>query len=166
MAIIRFKGTAIKVAGEMPKVGSKAPNFSLAATDLSDRTLQDFAGKQILLYTVPSLDTSVCLLSTKKWNELAKSHPDLAILVVSADLPFAQNRICGLEKVDIVTPLSTMRSHDFAQTWGVLIAEGPLRGLLARSLILIDQKGVVQYTQLVPEVTQEPDYEAILNKLT
>lgn len=160
MAKVQFKGTPIQLEGTLPEMGKPVKDFVLVAQDLSDKQLKDLMGKKFILATVPSLDTPVCLLSAKKLNEKAAST-GFKVFFVSADLPFAQKRACGLENLTNVQTLSMMRSKDFGKDYGLLIAEGPLKGLLARSCIVIDEKGKVAYFELVNEVTNEMNYEAL-----
>jgi thioredoxin-dependent peroxiredoxin len=166
MAKIAFKGSPIHTTGELPAVGSKAPDFRLVTQNLEDKTLKDFAGKKKLLSTVPSLDTGVCAASAKKFNEFAKKHPEIVFLVVSCDLPFAQKRFCSAEGVNNVLTLSMMRSKEFAEHYGLLIKDGPLAGLSARSVLILDSHNTILYTQLVPEITQEPDYDKAFQVLS
>ena len=165
MADITLHGNPIHTDGDLPKVGSRAPEFTLVNKELKDVTLADFQGKKKLLNIVPSLDTPVCALSTRKFNEHAKTHPDTVILVVSADLPFAQGRFCGNEHLDNVVPLSMMRGHDFADDYGVQIQDGPLAGITARAVVVLDADDKVVYTEMVPEIGNEPDYEKALQAL-
>lgn len=165
MAKITLHGNPIHSNGELPKVGSKAPDFKLTTKDLKDVSLADYQGKKKLLNIVPSLDTPVCAISTKKFNEHAKQHKDSVILVVSADLPFAQGRFCGNEHLDNVIPLSLIRSKKFAEDYGVLIKDGPLAGVTARAVVVLDAHDKVVYTELVPEIGQEPDYDKALKAL-
>jgi len=165
MATITFKATPINTNGNLPAVGASAPDFKLVAGNLKDVSLADYAGKKKLLNIVPSLDTPVCALSTKKFNEHAKTHPDTVILVISADLPFAQGRFCGNEGLSNVVALSLMRSRQFAEDYGVLVTDGPLAGLTARAVVVLDENDVVRHAELVPEIAQEPDYEAALAAL-
>jgi thiol peroxidase len=165
MAKLTFKGNPINTNGDLPAVGQPAPDFKLVANDLKDLTLADFAGKKKLLNIVPSLDTSVCALSTRKFNDHAKAHPDTVILVISADLPFAQKRFCGDEGLNNVMTLSMMRSRKFAKDYGVLLEDGPLAGLTARAIVVLDENNIVRHTELVPEIAQEPDYNAALAAL-
>ncbi len=165
MATVTLKGNPINTCGDLPAVGTPAPDFRLVTADLNDVTLADFAGKKKLLNIVPSLDTSVCALSTRKFDEHAKAHPDTVILVVSADLPFAQKRFCGNEGLSNVATLSMMRSRKFAKDYGVLLEDGPLAGLTARAVVVLDANDTVRHTELVPEIAQEPDYEAALAAL-
>lgn len=162
MATLTFKGNPINTNGDLPAIGETAPDFKLVTAESKDITLADFAGKKKLLNIVPSLDTSVCALSTRKFNEHAKAHPDTVILVISADLPFAQKRFCGSEGLSNVVTLSMMRSRKFAKDYGVLLEDGPLAGLTARAVVVLDQNNRVLHTELVPEIAQEPNYEAAL----
>lgn len=165
MAIVTFKGTEFHTNQDLPSVGEQAPDFQLVAGDLSDVTLANYSGKKKLLNIVPSLDTPVCAVSTRKFNEHAKAHSDTVVLIVSADLPFAQGRFCTGEKLENVVPLSMMRSHNFAKDYGVLLQDGPLAGLTARAVVVLDENNKVVYRQLVPEIADEPDYNAALNAL-
>jgi thiol peroxidase len=165
MAKVTLRGNSITTNGELPKKGSVAPDFQLVDKDLSNRTLKEFAGKPKLLSIVPSLDTSVCSTMAKKFNEAIKNHPEVVVILVSADLPFAQNRFCSHENVQNIVTLSMMRSKDFAKDYGVLIQDGPLAGICARAVVVLDKDNKVVYTQLVPEITTEPDYETALKFL-
>ena len=165
MATITLRGTEIHTTGELPAVGDAAPDFSLTKGDLADVSLADYAGKRILLNIVPSLDTPTCATSTRKFNEEASQVEGAAILVVAADLPFAMGRFCTTEGIENVTPLSLMRSRKFAKDYGVLITDGPLAGITARAIVVIDGDGKVAYTEMVPEIAQEPDYDAALAAL-
>ncbi len=165
MATVTLKGNPVTTNGELPAVGSKAPDFHLVNASLGDVHLADYAGKKKLLNIVPSLDTPTCQLSTRKFNEHAKAHPDAVVLIVSADLPFAQGRFCTGEKLDNVVPLSMMRSRNFAKDYGVLIEDGPLAGITARAVVVLDANDQVVHTQLVGEIADEPDYAAALKAL-
>ncbi|TVP91776.1 MAG: thiol peroxidase [Thioalkalivibrio sp.] len=160
MAEITLKGNPIHTNGDLPAVGSIAPDFRLTTNDLNDVGLEDFAGKRKIVSIVPSLDTGVCAESTRKFNELVARHDDVVVLVVSADLPFAQARFCGAEGIDRVHTLSMMRSKNFAKDYGVLVQDGPLAGVTARAVVVLDAGNKVLYTELVPEIGQEPDYDA------
>ena len=162
MATVTLDGNPCNTNGELPAVGSAAPDFHLVDGKLSDVRLGDFGGKKILMNIVPSLDTPTCAISTKKFNDHAKGRDDVVVLVISADLPFAQGRFCGAEELEDVTPLSLMRSRGFAKEYGVLITDGPLAGITARAVVVLDAAHKVIYTQLVPEIADEPDYEAAL----
>ncbi|HET7371315.1 MAG TPA: thiol peroxidase [Gammaproteobacteria bacterium] len=165
MTQITLRGNAINTNGDLPSVGSTAPDFSLVNKELKDLSLSDWEGKKKLLNIVPSLDTPVCALSTKKFNDYAKEHADTVILIISADLPFAMSRFCGNEGLDNVVTLSLMRDKDFASDYGVLIEDGPMAGLTARAVVVIDENDNVVYNELVPEIGNEPDYEAALKAL-
>jgi thiol peroxidase len=165
MTQITLRGNAINTSGDLPSVGSTAPEFSLVNKDLKDVSLSEWDGRKKLLNIVPSLDTPVCALSTKKFNDYAKSHPDTVMLMISADLPFAMSRFCTGENLDNVIPLSLMRGRDFATDYGVLIEDGPMAGLTARAVVVIDENDTVVYNQLVDEIGNEPDYEAALKAL-
>ncbi len=165
MAQTALQGNPVSLSGELPAVGTQAPDFRLTTSDLKDISLADYAGKKKLISIVPSLDTEVCARSTKKFNEAMAARPDAVALVVSADLPFAAGRFCTSEGLENVVTLSMMRSRKFAKDYGVLIEEGPLAGITARAVVVLDAEDRVVYTQLVPEITQEPDYDAALKAL-
>lgn len=165
MANITLKGNPISTNGELPKVGNKAPGFKLTDGKLNDVTLANFKGKKKLLNIVPSLDTAVCAMSTKKFNDFARQRNDVAVLVISSDLPFAQGRFCTAEKTENVVTLSLMRSNNFAKDYGVLIQTGPLAGITARAVVVTDENDNILYTQLVPEIAQEPDYDKAIAAL-
>ncbi|QFY90260.1 thiol peroxidase [Magnetovirga frankeli] len=165
MATVTFLGNPVELNGELPAVGSKAPDFSLPDKDLNDKGLADFAGKKRLLNIVPSLDTPVCATSTRKFNEELADRDDVALLVISADLPFAMGRFCSIEDLNHVTALSLMRGKGFAKDYGVLITSGALAGLTGRAVVVIDENGTVTYTQLVKEIAEEPDYAAAIKAL-
>ncbi len=164
MTTITFKGNPVST-GTLPAVGEKAPNFTLTATDLSDKNPADFAGKTIVLNIFPSIDTPVCAASVRRFNQEASTLDNTVVLCVSADLPFAHQRFCEGEGLDDVIPLSVFRSPEFGKNYGVLITDGPLGGLLSRAIVIIDPNGTVRYTQHVPEITEEPDYQAALDTL-
>jgi thiol peroxidase len=165
MARITRYGNPIHTSGDLPAVGSAAPDFRLVDADLNDVTLASFAGKQKLLSIVPSLDTPTCSLSTKKFNERAAAYPSAVFLIVSADLPYAQKRFCVAENTVQVRTLSMMRNRQFARDYGVLIVDGPTEGITARAIVVIDENDRVAHTELVPEIRQEPDYETALAAL-
>lgn len=165
MATITLKGNPIHTNGELPKVGSTAPDFTLVDKDLNDVGLGSFKGKKKVLNIVPSLDTSVCATSTRKFNAFAKGRQDTVIMSISADLPFAQSRFCQAEGLENVRTLSMMRSNAFAKDYGVLIQDGPLAGITARAVVVLDDRDRVVYTELVPEIAQEPDYDKALAAL-
>ncbi len=162
MATISLRGQTVHTIGALPEVGSVAPDFKLVNAKLQDKTLADYAGKKVLLNIVPSLDTPVCALSTKKFNQLAAGRDDAVMLMISADLPFAQSRFCGVEKLKNVEPLSLMRSRKFAKDYGVLLIDGPLAGITARAVVVIDEQGRVIHAELVKDIADEPDYDAAL----
>ena len=165
MSNVTLKGNPIDVAGSFPRPGQKAPAFNLVAKDLKDVSLADFAGKRKILNIVPSLDTAVCATSTRKFNEKAASLVNTVVLVISADLPFASNRFCSAEGLSNVVTLSTMRGREFLRNYGVEIASGPLAGVAARAVVVLDDKDTVVHSELVPEIAQEPNYEAALAAL-
>jgi thiol peroxidase len=165
MAEITLHGNPCRTNGDLPTVGSQAPDFRLVNKDLADVSLKDYAGKKKLISIVPSLDTGVCATSTKVFNERLGERSDLAVLVVSADLPFAQGRWCGAEGVENVHTLSMMRSRNFAKDYGMLIEDGPLAGITGRGVVVLNEADQVVYTQLVPEIGQEPDYDAAIAAL-
>jgi len=165
MASVTLGGNPIGVAGTFPKAGDSAADFSLAAKDLKDVGLKDYAGKRKVLNIVPSLDTPVCAASTRKFNEKAGSMANTVVLVVSADLPFAMKRFCEAEGLNNVVTLSTFRGRDFHAKYGVDITDGPLKGLTARAVVVIDENNKVKYSQLVPEIKEEPNYDAALAAL-
>lgn len=165
MATITLQGNEIHTAGEFPRVGSKAPDFTLTDRDLNDVSLSRWMGKKKLLSIFPSIDTPVCAVSTRKFNDYARTHDNTVMLMVSADLPFAHKRFCGDEGLENVVTLSTMRSDDFARGYGVLISDGPLSGLTARAVLVLDENDTVVHAELVPEIGHEPDYEAALKAL-
>ena len=162
MATITFKGNPIQTSGHLPDKGAFAPDFKLAKTDLSDAGLKDFAGKKKILNIVPSLDTGVCATSAKKFNEAVSALGGVALLNVSADLPFAAGRFCESNSLKNIVALSTFRSPDFAKAYGVGIVSGPLAGLTARAVVVLDAQNRVLHAELVPEIAQEPNYEAAL----
>lgn len=162
MAQITLKGNPIQTNGTLPPIGSKAPDFRLVNKDLSDQSLKDYKGKRKIISIVPSLDTSVCSISAKKFDEAIKSHPEVSVLVVSADSPFAQKRFCSHEDAKNIVTLSMMRNKDFAEDYGVLIETGPLAGICARAIVVLDENDHVIYTEQVPEITQEPNYDNAL----
>ncbi len=161
MVQITLKGNPIHTSGPLPVLQAKAPDFTLVDRDLKDRHLTEWHGKKKLLCTVPSLDTGVCSLMTKHMNETAKKHPNIVILTISADLPFAQKRFCEGEGVHNVLTLSMMRNKDFGKAYGLLIQDSPLAGLLARSILLLDEKDHLLYVELVPEIGSEPNYHEL-----
>jgi thiol peroxidase len=162
MATVTLHGDACNTNGDLPVVGSSAPDFHLVDGKLGDVHLADYSGKKKILNIVPSLDTPTCATSAKTFNEKVAGRDDVVVLVVSADLPFAQGRFCEAEGLKNVIPLSLMRTRGFAKDYGVLITDGPLAGVTARAIVVIDENDKVVYTQLVGEIGDEPDYDAAL----
>lgn len=165
MATIKLKGTPVHTEGDIPAVGSRLPDFRLTDDKLRDVSLSEWAGKKKLISIFPSIDTPVCALSTRKFNDLARERDDTVMLMVSADLPFAQSRFCKEEALDNVQVLSTLRSEEFARNYGVGIKDGPMAGLTARAILVADENDIVLHSELVPEIGNEPDYEAALGAL-
>lgn len=162
MAQITLQGKPVQTIGNLPLVGTPARSFRLVRTDLSEAGLQDFSSGNIILNIFPSLDTSVCGASVRRFNKVAGETPDTIVLCISADLPFAHKRFCEIEGLHNVTPLSVFRSPEFGRDYGVTITSGPLAGLLSRAVVIIDKSGKIAYTEQVPEITREPDYDAAL----
>ncbi|WP_037908641.1 thiol peroxidase [Actinacidiphila yeochonensis] len=165
MAQVLLGETPVQVKGDLPAVGDQAPAFTLVGSDLGDVTSADFAGKRKVLNIVPSLDTGVCAASARRFNEEAASLTDVVVLCVSADLPFAQKRFCETEGIENVVALSSFRSPSFASDYGVLLADGPMAGLNARAVVVLDEQDKVLYTELVNQIAQEPDYDKALAAL-
>ncbi|WP_312584325.1 thiol peroxidase [Atlantibacter sp.] len=163
--IVHFQGNPVSVVGQIPAQGSKAQPFSLVAKDLSDVTLGQFAGKRKVLNIFPSIDTGVCAASVRKFNQLATSVDNTVVLCISADLPFAQSRFCGAEGLSNVITLSTLRNPEFQRDYGVGIEEGALKGLTARAVVVINEHDEVVFSELVNEITHEPNYDAALEAL-
>ncbi|WP_353181290.1 thiol peroxidase [Parapedobacter lycopersici] len=161
MTTITLKGQPIHTVGKLPAVGTAAVDLTLTAVDLSDKKLSDFSGKYVVLNIFPSINTGVCAASVRKFNEDAANLPNTVVLCISKDLPFAQSQFCGAEGIDRVVMLSDFRS-DFGRQYGVEIADGPMKGLLSRAVVVIDPSGNVVYTEQVPEIAQEPNYDAAL----
>ncbi|MEA4984944.1 Thiol peroxidase [bioreactor metagenome] len=159
MAKITFKGNAVNTNGQLPAVGSKAPDFKLVGAGLNELSLADYKGKQVVLNIFPSLDTGVCATSVRQFNKWVSDKENTVVICVSKDLPFAQSRFCGAEGLNNVITASDFRYNNFATDYGVLMTDGPLAGLMARSVVAIDENGKVTYTELVPEIVQEPVYE-------
>jgi thioredoxin-dependent peroxiredoxin len=162
MARITLKGTPVMTSGDPPEVGSKAPDFKLVGEDLQDVSLAAFKGKKKILNIVPSLDTSVCATSARKFNDRVKEIPNCAVLIISSDLPFAAERFRSSEGLNEIITLSMMRSRDFAVDYGVLITTGPLAGICARAVVVLDENDLVVYTELVSEIAREPNYDKVL----
>jgi thiol peroxidase len=165
MASITLKGNPVSTVGELPATGGEAPSFSGVKDDLSECRLGDLAGKKVVLNIFPSIDTGVCATSTRRFNQEASALDNTVVLCISADLPFALGRFCGAEGLKEVVPVSVFRNPEFGSGYGVTIADGPLTGLLSRAVVVIDESGKVIYTEQVPEITQEPNYEAALAAL-
>ena len=163
--MVTLAGNPIKVEGSFPKIGDHAPNFSLVNRELKNVTLDEFAGKKKVLNIVPSLDTPVCAISTQKFNEKASNMNNTVVLIIAADLPFAMSRFCDNEGLDKVVTLSTMRGGEFMKNYGVAITDGPLAGITARAVLVLDENNKVIHAQLVPEIKDEPDYDAALSAL-
>ncbi len=165
MATVTLDGTPIHTVGQLPAVGTKAPDFSLTRGDLSDATLADFDGQYKVLNIVPSLDTPVCANSARQFNERAGGLADTVVLTISADLPFAQQRFCETKGIDGAVTLSMMRDRQFGHDYGILQADGPMAGINARAVVVLDQNNEVVHTELVGEIGDEPDYDAALAAL-
>ena len=164
MAITAFKGTPVQTIGELPPVGTLAPEFALTGTDLGDVTNEGLRGKRVVLNIFPSVDTGTCAASVRRFNELAAGLDNTTVVCVSADLPFALGRFCGAEGIENVVPTSVFRS-DFGADFGLTQIEGPLRGLLARAVIVLNEDGEVIHNEIVEEITIEPNYDAALAAL-
>jgi len=165
MAKITLKGNPINTSGNLPAKGTQAPDFKLVKSDLSVLTIAELKGKKLILNIFPSLDTGVCATSVRKFNQMAAGKPNTQVLCISKDLPFAHKRFCTAEGIENVTTLSGFRDAVFGKSYGVDIIDGGMAGLYARSVVVVDEKGKVTYTQLVPEIAQEPDYDAALAAL-
>ena len=165
MAKITFKGNPVNTNGELPQIGNSAPDFLLVKTDLSEVKLSDFKGKNVVLNIFPSLDTGVCAASVRRFNKDVTSKPNTVVLNVSADLPFAAGRFCSAEGIENVISLSVFRDTNFAKDYGVLMADGPLKGLLARAVLVVNPEGKIRYKELVSEIAQEPDYVSAINSI-
>lgn len=163
MASITLKGNACTTVGDLPKTGSTAPSFSLTDVDLNEVTLENFSGKKKILSLVPSLDTPTCATSAQKFNTEASQLEDTVILNISADLPFAQKRFCDSHKIENITNLSTFRSPTFGKDYGAEIADGPIAGLLSRAIIVLSADNTIVYTEQVPEIADEPNYDAAIS---
>ena len=165
MATVTLQGNPCNLIGELPTTGSSAPDFVLVAGDLSTASLNTYAGKKIILNIFPSIDTDVCATSVRKFNKEASELENTVVLCISKDLPFAQGRFCGAEGLENVVTLSDFRSDAFGKAYGLAITDGPLEGLLARSVVVIDESGKIVYSELVPEIAQEPNYSSALAAL-
>lgn len=164
MASVTLRGNPFNISGELPAVGSSAPDFTLTGSDLGDVTLGSLAGQTVILNIFPSIDTPTCATSVRTFNQKAAEREGTTVVCVSEDLPFAMNRFCGAEGIENVKVASAFRS-DFTEAYGIKLEEGPLRGLAARAVVVLDGDGTVTYTELVPEIGQEPDYDAALAAL-
>ncbi|EKD54877.1 MAG: hypothetical protein ACD_60C00038G0039 [uncultured bacterium] len=162
MASITLQGNPLKTAGELPKIGSQAPDFTLTKVDLTEIQLKDFLGKRVILSIFPSVDTGTCANAERHFNEEANQLKNTVILCISADLPFAQKRFCAAESLTHVMPASTFRHPQFGKSYGVTILEGPMSGLLSRAIVILDEQGKVIYTEQVAELSKEPSYPPIL----
>ncbi|MEQ9367170.1 MAG: thiol peroxidase [Leptospirales bacterium] len=166
MAQVTLKGNPFQLAGEMPKVGDAAPDFKVIKDDMSEVSLKDFAGKNKVLVAVPSLDTPVCQKETREFNEKASAMKDTAVIVVSGDLPFAMKRFCSTEGLSNVVTGSQFRDFNFSKAYGTHLAEGPLAGLSARAVFVVDKNDKVVYSELVPEIAEEPKYDQVLDAVS
>lgn len=165
MATITLKGNPINTVGNLPKVGSKAPDFLLTAADLSDVNLSQYKGKRVVLNIFPSVDTGVCAASVRRFNAEVEKLNNTVVLCISDDLPFALSRFCGAEGLSNVITLSEVRNRDFGNNYGIRITDGPLAGILSRCVVVLDENGQVIYTEQVPEITQEPEYAPVVELL-
>lgn len=165
MAKITLKGNQIKTIGELPKVGKKAPKFKLVKSDLSVTSLKSYKGFNLILNITPSIDTGVCAASVREFNKLATDLENTKVLYISKDLPFAQSRFCGAEGIENVETLSDFVTGKFGRKYGVTIETGPMKGLHSRAVVVIDPEGKVVYTEQVPEIVNEPNYQAALDSL-
>ena len=165
MATITLQGNQINTNGELPKIGDNAPDFVLVNSDMEDVSLSTYQGKKKLLSIVPSLDTPVCAISTKKFDQLAREKTNALFITISADLPFAMSRFCKIENLDNVITLSMMRSRNFAKDYGVLITDGPLAGITARAIVVLDEEDTVIHSELISEIADEPDYDTAIKIL-
>ena len=159
MATVQFKGNDVQTNGQLPAVGSVAPDFVLVGSGLQDVKLSDYKGKKVVLNIFPSIDTGTCAASVRKFNQVAASKPNTVVICISKDLPFAQSRFCGAEGIENVITVSDFRASSFDNDYGVLLTDGPLMGLLSRSVVVVDENGNVSYNELVSEIVNEPNYE-------
>lgn len=165
MSKILLEGNPINTVGTLPEIGSVAPEFTLVNGGLEDKTLSSYKGKKVILNIFPSIDTPVCATSVRKFNDEASKLENTVVLCISADLPFAHGRFCGAEGIENVETLSIFRDDSFGKAYGNIIVDSPLKGILARSIVIVDEDGKVVYTELVPETTEEPNYEAALKSI-
>jgi thioredoxin-dependent peroxiredoxin len=165
MATTKFKGNTVNTAGKLPAIGSKAPGFVLTKSDLGNLTLDELKGKKVVLNIFPSIDTGVCAMSVRQFNAKAAGLKNTVVVCISRDLPFAHSRFCGAEGIKDVVSASEYKDDNFSKSYGVKMIDGPLAGLLSRAVVVIDESGIVKYTEQVPEITQEPNYEEALKVL-
>lgn len=165
MATIKLQGNEIHTIGTLPEIGTRTPNFELIANDLSLKSCEEFAGKNVILNIFPSLDTGVCAASVRRFNTILNDLKDTIVLCISRDLPFAQARFCGAEGLENVVTLSEFRNSDFSEKYGVKIVDGPLEGLMSRAIVIVDKDGKVKYTEQVEDIVLEPNYDAALEAL-
>ena len=165
MAKITLKGNPVNTYGNLPSAGTEAPGFRLVKSDLGELTLEELRGKKVILDISPSLDTSVCATAIRKFNELAAGRNDTVVLAITKDLPFAHGRFCSTEGITNVITLSGFRNSSFGKDYGIEVIDGSFTGLYARSIVVIDEEGIIRYTELVPEIAQEPDYDSALAAL-
>ncbi len=166
MATVNFKGNPVSIKGDIPSVGEAAPDFTFVKKDLSEAKLSDYAGKVKVILAVPSLDTGVCAMETEKFNSSLAGNSSVEAVVVSKDLPFAMGRFCELQGIQNVTSGSDFRYNEFTQRYNTEMTDGPLKGLSSRAVFVVDQGGTIQYSELVPEITQEPEYDKALEVVT
>jgi thiol peroxidase len=159
MATVKFKGNDVQTNGQLPSIGSTAPDFTLVGSGLQEIKLSDYKGKKVVLNIFPSIDTGTCAASVRNFNKLVASKENTVVICISKDLPFAQNRFCGAEGIENVITASDFRTNNFDNDYGVLLIDGPLKGLLSRSVVVVDENGNVAYTELVSEIVNEPNYE-------
>ncbi|MEQ8474399.1 MAG: thiol peroxidase [Marinoscillum sp.] len=165
MAQVTLKGNPVNTSGNLPSDGEAAPEFTLVKSDLSETSLASLKGNRVVLNIFPSIDTGTCAASVRAFNQKASELDNTVVLCISKDLPFAMSRFCGAEGIDKVVTLSAFRNQSFAKDYGVEILDGPLKGLIARSVVVLDENGKVKYTQLVNEITAEPDYDSAIAAL-
>jgi thiol peroxidase len=162
MATITYKGFQLKTNGELPEIGSDAPHFVLTTSDLGSASLADFTGKKVILNIFPTLDTPLCPSSDHRFNNMFSNRDDVVMLMITSDLPFAHRHLCCVHDGDNIAPLSMMKNKKFAEDYGIFITSGPLEGLLARAIVVINEEGKIHYTQLVPDINNDPDYLSAL----
>lgn len=165
MSKTAFKGNPVQMGGDLPQIGAKAPDFRLTNTDLADISLDSFSGKRVILNIFPSIDTGVCAASVRTFNQHAANMDNAVVVCVSKDLPFAHKRFCGAEGIENVVSASEFKDHSFSKAYGVEMQDGPLVGLMARSVVVVNKKGEVIHTEIVDDITHEPNYEAAINAL-